>query len=226
MAQFCQIWLNACWVHFLHLFAFQLTLNPEKLSISNLCGTLANSKIHFLFFLTLLLNQNKYWYSCHSVLNPVWLTVQWCSVHIVECICGPTMMTASPRFIFMKRKALNSGRNNFLRSILFVCLFDLGFRLTYPRICSCPYFKLTLQTPIIFECICGPTMMTASPQFIFMKRKALNNRRKSFWRSLFVCCFDLGFKALHFMKTNLGACCHHCWATHALNNVYTTPLHS
>ena len=81
------------------------------------------SKIHFLFFLTLLQNQNKYWYSCHSVLNPVWLTVQWCSVHIVECICGPTMMTASPRFIFMKRKALNNWENNFWRSIPFVCLF-------------------------------------------------------------------------------------------------------
>ena len=67
----------------------------------------------------------------------------------------------------MKHKALNNRGNNFRRSILFVCCFDLGF--------GCPYSQLALQTLIIVECICGPTMMTASPLFIFMKRKALNN---------------------------------------------------
>ena len=102
--------------------------------------------------------------------------MQWCSVHIVECICGPTMMTASPRFIFMKRKALNNGGNNSEgASYLFVCCFDLGFRLF-----ACPYPQLALQTPIIVDCICGPTMMTAIPRFIFITCKVLHNLVKSF----------------------------------------------
>ena len=33
-------------------------------------------------------------------------------------------------------------------------------------------------------------------------------------------------QSLAFHEDKSGACCHHCWAANALDNVYTTPLHS